>query len=177
MHERTNIPDRIVKPFSAEPLDAADRIEIHELVTRVYLVEDTRDYDAIHQICTEDFVQIHPAGNTEGLDAFVAFLQKFSVGFDGKRHHALNIVTRRVGDNEAEAASYLISIELFNTQGREDPSLPQIIGHAVVIDSLRKTDGQWRIYQRVYDQFAVNSTFMPDVAERERWGREASENR
>ena len=131
MHERTNIPDRLVKPLSVQPLDAADRIEIHELVTRVYLVEDTRDYDAIYQICTEDFVQIHPAGNTEGLEAFITFLQKFSVGFDGKRHHALNIVTRRVGDNEAEAASYLISIELFNTQGREDSNFPRIIGHAV----------------------------------------------
>ncbi|GAP99791.1 hypothetical protein [Leptolyngbya sp. NIES-2104] len=45
-----------------------------------------------------------------------------------------------------------------------------------MIDSLRKTDAQWRIYQRVYDQFAVNATFMPDVAERECWGRGASEN-
>lgn len=177
MHERTSIPDRLVKPMSAEPLDAADRIEIHELVTRVYLVEDTRDYDAIHQICTEDFVQIHPAGNTEGLEAFVAFLQKFSIGFDGKRHHALNIVTRRVGDDEAEAASYLISIELFNTEGRFDSNLPRIIGHAVVIDSLRKINGRWRIYRRVYDQFAVNAAFMPDATERERWARVASESR
>lgn len=177
MHERTNVPSRLVKPLSAKPLDAADRIEIHELVTRVYLVEDTRDYDTIHEICTEDFVQVHPAGNTEGLAAFVAFLQKFSVGFDGKRHHALNIVTQRVSDNEAEAASYLISIELFNTQGREDSNLPRIIGHAVVIDNLRKTNGQWRIYRRVYDQFVVNATFMPDATERELWARQASENR
>lgn len=176
MHERTSIPDRLVKPMSAEPLDAADRIEIHELVTRVYLVEDTRDYDAVHQICTEDFVQIHPAGSTEGLEAFVAFLQKFAIGFDGKRHHALNIVTQRVSNDEAEAASYLISIELFNTEGREDANLPRIIGHAVVIDSLRKTNGQWRIYRRVYDQFAVNAKFMPDPAERERWGSQAVES-
>jgi hypothetical protein len=177
MHEVTKIPDRFVNLASAEPLDAADRIEIHELVTRVYLAEDTRYYDALHQICTEDFVHIHPAGRTEGIEALVGFLKEFAVGFDGKRHHAFNIVTHRVADDEAEAVSYLASIELFDTQGRENPALPRIIGHAVVIDSLRKVDGRWRIYQRVYDQIAVNSVFMSDAAERERWARPATENR
>ena len=54
----TALPTNIVRPAEATPLNAADSIAIHELITRVYLAEDLREREALQQTVTENYLQL-----------------------------------------------------------------------------------------------------------------------
>lgn len=116
----TRLPTMLVNPTSREPLAPADMLEIHELIHRVYLAEDSRDYDALKTIFAEDAVHDHSLyGRVQGTEAIVAFVQdNLTRGFDGVRHHALNVVTGRVGEDSAEAVSYVVPLKLFPALAR-----------------------------------------------------------
>ena len=74
----------------------------------------------------------------------------------------------------AESVSYIIVLQLFPAQSRnESPSeqldflLPRIIGHGVVIDRWIKKEERWYLQHRVYQQMSVYAAFLPDKAMRD----------
>ena len=96
------------------------------------------------------------------------------VGFDGIRHNCLNSITRGVGRDSAESVSYILVLQLFPAQSRnESPSekldslLPRTIGHGVVCDRWIRKEDRWYLQHRVYQQMSVNAAFLPDDAMRE----------
>lgn len=153
----TRLQPALVNPALHEPLAAGDALEVHELIHRVLLAEDSRDYDALRQLFTEDAVHDHSIyGRVQGSQAIVAFVQaNLARGFDGVRHHAFNVVTARLGEDGAAAVSYVVPLKLFPAAGESDGDLPRILGHGVVRDRLIKRNARWRIAHRSYDQFSV----------------------
>jgi len=153
----TQLPTALVNPASRQPLALADALEVHEVIHRVYLAEDSRDYDALRTIFIEDAVHDHSIyGRVQGAEAIVGFVRdNLTRGFDGVRHHALNVVTGRVGEDGAEAVSYVVPLKLFPGPGEGDGDLPRILGHGVVRDRLVRQGGRWRIAHRTYDQFSA----------------------
>lgn len=160
----TRLPAEVVNPAAGERLEPWDALEVHELIHRVYLAEDSRDYDALRAIFTEDAVHDHSIyGRVEGAEAIVEFVRaNLAQGFDGVRHHALNVATRRAGENQAESVSYVVPLKLFPGPGDGDGDLPRVLGHGVVRDRLVKHHGRWRIAHRIYDQFSVWPAMVPD---------------
>lgn len=173
----TELPAHIVEPNAATPLSGADAIAVHETVTRVYLAEDARNGVALKQLVTDDFVQDHGIyGRLEGPDAFESFVLDNPLAFDHYRHMAMNIVTKATGDNEAEAVSYILVLNVHPTDESQAAGLPNILAHGVVRDRLEKEDGQWRIAHRIYDQFAVTASVVPDQETRLNAARTVSAN-
>ena len=73
-HDITNLPAGFCEPESVSPetLSISDRLQITELLHRVYLCEDSRDHDALEKILTLDYINEHPLfGRTEGANTFI----------------------------------------------------------------------------------------------------------
>lgn len=158
---KTISPNTILSP-GPETLSPADKIAIHELIARNYLVEDTRDAAHLDAIITEDFEQQHPLfGTTKGRDGLAALLHDNPGLFDGIRHQALNISATGTGENTAEAVHYILVTQVHAIGQTPPVPLPRIIGHGVVRDWLVKHNGQWLVRRRVYDQMAVASDLLP----------------
>lgn len=174
----TQLPSGSCAPAFAdsESLSANDRIELQELLHRVYLCEDTRDYESLRSIITADYINEHTLlGTTQGADAFIDWLRQNTFGFDGIRHHCLNAVSRPFGQDMAQTVSYILVTQVFPARSRNESSskdleqkLPRIIGQGVVVDDWIRKKDQWRLKHRRYDQISVNAEFLPDKDARER---------
>ncbi len=159
----TKLPASTVRLEEATPLPTADAIAIHELLNRVYLAEDTRDGDALRQLVTADFVQIHSLfGRLSGREAFARWVLDNPQFFDGLRHQAINSVTRASGPGSAQAVSYILVFQVFSDDAAVSELLPRLIGHGVVTDSLTSDGGTWHLAHRTYDQFSILPAFAPD---------------
>lgn len=175
-HDITELSAGFCNPESAstEALSVSDRLEITELLHRIYLCEDSRDYQALEQILTEDYINEHPLfGRHESASSFIQWFQNSPAGFDGIRHHCLNSITRSTGSNAAESVSYILVVQLFPAASRNespseelDAALPRVIGHGVVVDRWVYQANRWYLQHRVYQQMAINSTFLPDSQKR-----------
>lgn len=176
-HDVTELPTGFCDPESGttETLSVSDRFEITELLHRIYLCEDSRDYEALEKILTEDYINEHPLfGRHENASSFIEWLENSPAGFDGIRHHCLNSVTRKAGNDAAESVSYLFVTQLFPAASRNespseeiDAALPRIIGHGVVVDRWIRHNNRWYLRQRIYQQMSINSSFLPDSKKRE----------
>ena len=176
-HNVTELPTGFCDPItvSEEKLSTSDRVQITELLHRVYLCEDSRDYAALKKILTEDYVNEHPLfGKHESASSFIEWFKNTPTGFDGIRHHCLNSITRGVSQDVAESVSYILVLQLFPAESRnESPSeeldslLPRTIGHGVVCDRWIKQNDRWYLQHRVYQQMSINSAFLPDSNMRE----------
>ncbi|WP_299410419.1 nuclear transport factor 2 family protein [uncultured Roseobacter sp.] len=159
----TQLPAPLVDPALATPLSGADAIAVHEVVTRVYLAEDSRNAAALANLVTDDFVQDHTLyGQVVGDEEFSQWVLDNPTAFDRYRHVALNIVTRQVGPDAAEALSYVMVVEAHAANEEAAPALPRILAMGVVRDALVKEGGRWRIKHRIYDQFAVTAAVLED---------------
>ncbi|MEL7304780.1 MAG: enoyl-CoA hydratase-related protein [Myxococcota bacterium] len=157
----TRLPAELVNADSVQPLASEESVAVHETVTRVYLAEDSRDPAALKSLVTEDFVQEHIVyGRLQGRDAFADWVVNNPAAFDGYRHMSINIVTSALGENEAQALSYILVVEVHPEAEIQATALPRILGHGVVRDRLVKQAGRWLIAQRTYDQFAVPAAVM-----------------
>ena len=175
-HDITNLPTGFCDPESTSPetLSISDRVQITELLHRVYLCEDSRDYDALEKILVDDYINEHPLfGQHESASSFIEWLKNTPAGFDGIRHHCLNSVTRGVG-NAAESVSSILVLQLFAAKSRnESPSeeldslLPRTIGQGVVVDRWIRQEARWYLQHRVYQQMSINAAFLPDKAKRD----------
>ena len=176
-HDVTELPDGFCDPDSALPneLSISDRVQITELLHRVYLCEDSRDVTALKKILTEDYINEHPLfGKHESASSFIEWLKNTPAGFDGIRHHCLNSITRSISQDVAESVSYILVIQLFPAESRNespneelDSLLPRTIGHGVVCDRWIKQNDRWYLQHRVYQQMSINSAFLPDSNMRE----------
>lgn len=176
-HDITELPAGFCDPesVSTEALSVSDRFQITELLHRIYLCEDSRDHNALEKILTEEYINEHPLfGRHESASSFIQWLNDNPAGFDGIRHHCLNSITRKAGNDAAESVSYLLVTQLFPAASRNespneamDAALPRIIGHGVVVDRWIRQNGQWYLRHRVYQQMSINSTFLPDSRKRE----------
>lgn len=157
----TLLPDGLVQPNAGDRLRAEDALAIHELIARVYLAEDSRDFTALRQLVTPDLVHDHSLyGRVDGPEGLVGLVRDHPERFDGLRHQAFNVATRAVGPDVAEAVSYILVAQL---GGGDVVELPRILGHGVVRDRLVRAGGRWRIAHRVYDQFALAGAVVADA--------------
>lgn len=186
-HDITQLPSGSCDPALAdsESLSANDRMELQELLHRVYLCEDSRDYASLRSILTSDYINTHTLlGTTRGADAFIDWLRENPFGFDGIRHHCLNAVSRPLDKDTAQTVSYILVTEVFPARSRDEtPSedlerkLPRIIGQGVVVDDWIRKKGRWRLKHRRYDQMSVNAGFLADKEARERASLTTDESR
>ncbi len=176
-HDVTELPAGCCDPKTAleEELSVGDRVQIIELLHRVYLCEDSRDYEALKQILVDEYINEHPLfGRHESASSFIEWLKNIPAGFDGIRHNCLNSITRRISQDIAESVSYIMVLQLFPAKSRNelpseelDSLLPRTIGHGVVVDRWIKKEEHWYLQYRVYQQMSVNSAFLPDSVMRE----------
>lgn len=176
-HDITELPAGFCSPQTVleQELSIGDRLQITELLHRVYLAEDSRDYDALKQILADDYINEHPLfGKQENADSFIEWFKNNPIGFDGIRHNCLNSITRGVGKNIAESVSYILVLQLFPSESRNeslseelDSLLPRIIGHGVVVDRWIRKEDRWYLQHRIYQQMSINATFLPNTDMRE----------
>lgn len=59
-HDITELPAGFCAPKTLleQELSVGDRLQITELLHRIYLCEDSRDYDALKQILVADYINI-----------------------------------------------------------------------------------------------------------------------
>ncbi|MGF1588218.1 MAG: hypothetical protein ACFCU7_03065 [Pleurocapsa sp.] len=89
-HDITELSAEFCEPKTAKDreLSVSDRIQITELLHRVYLCEDSRDYDALKKILVDDYINEHPLfGRHENASSFIEWLKNTPAGFDGIRHN------------------------------------------------------------------------------------------
>ncbi|MDJ0635976.1 MAG: nuclear transport factor 2 family protein [Xenococcaceae cyanobacterium MO_188.B29] len=176
-HDSTELPAGCCAPKTIldRELSVGDRLQITELLHRIYLCEDSRDYEALKQILVDDYINEHPLfGRHENASSLIEWLKNNPAGFDGIRHNCLNSITRGISKDIAESVSYIMVLQLFPAKSRkESPSeeldslLPRTIAHGVVVDRWIKKEDIWYLQHRVYQQMSVNSAFLPDSAMRE----------
>ena len=163
INPRTISPAALLTAKEGAPLSTENRLAIHELIARNYLVEDTRDEAHLAAIVTEDFKQEHVIfGATDGRDGLAALLRDNPKLFDGIRHQALNITAIGTGPDTAEAVHYILVMQVHAISGEPVAALPRPIGHGVVRDRLVKQDGRWLIHRRVYDQMSIAADLLPE---------------
>ncbi|MEM7553021.1 MAG: nuclear transport factor 2 family protein [Cyanobacteria bacterium P01_A01_bin.84] len=176
-HNITELPLGFCDPDTVfnNDLFVEDRVQITELLHRVYLCEDSRDYNALEKILVTDYINEHPLfGKHESASSFIEWLRNTPAGFDGIRHQCLNSITRGIGKDVAESVSYILVLQLFPAQSRSefpskelDSLLPRSIGHGVVVDSWIYQENRWYLKHRVYQQMSVNAAFLLDKTMRD----------
>ncbi|MBE9116580.1 nuclear transport factor 2 family protein [Lusitaniella coriacea LEGE 07157] len=177
-HDITELPSGFCDPntVTSEKLSVEDRVQITELLHRIYLCEDSRDYDALEKILVSDYINEHPLfGKHESASSFIDWFKNTPAGFDGIRHNCLNSITHGIRENVAESVSYILVLQLFPAKSRNespteklDSLLPRIIGHGVVRDRWIRQEDRWYLKHRVYQQMSINAAFLPDKAMREK---------
>ena len=167
----TQLPQSIVRLDVSRPLPFEDVIAIHELISRVYLAEDSLDREALRQAVTPDFIlEDSVNGKSIGRDSFGDLVLKTADFRAGSRHMALNIAVSGDGENTAVSVHYLLAIRIFGS----DPKLgelPRPIAHGVVRDQLTKSQGKWRLAHRISDQVSILPSFVADEQLRVRGAR------
>ena len=157
------LPQRIVRRAGSPALPAADVIAIHELLSRVYLAEDSLDREALRDAVAPNFIlEDSVTGRSVGRDAFANLVIEGEAFRAGNRHMALDIAVAGDGKDRAVAVHYLLAIRVFSPDAKT-PDLPQALGHGIVRDELVKdADGIWRLAHRVSDQVAIQPTILAD---------------
>jgi len=156
------LPQRVVRRNAANALPAADVIAIHELISRVYLAEDSLDREALRQSVTADFIlEDSVTGRSTGRDAFADLVIKGAAFRAGNRHMALNLAVSADGENKAAAVHYLFAIRVFSSDAKT-AELPQPLAHGIVRDQLVKEKGTWRLAHRISDQVSILPSILPD---------------
>ena len=158
----TQLPQSVVRLEVSKPLPAEDVIAIHELISRVYLAEDSLDREGLGQAVIADFIlEDSVTGRSVGRQAFGDLVLKTAEFRAGSRHMAINIAVSGAARDTAVAVHYLMAFRVFGT----DPKLgelPRPVAHGVVRDQLVKSRGKWRLAHRISDQMSMLPSFVPD---------------
>lgn len=122
--------------------EAADRLEIFELLNRYGFAIDDKDWEALGEVfchdCTADYGKF---GSFEGATAVVDWMAPAHVGLT-TQHAMANMVVKVDGDT-ATARSY-VTVTLQPTGAKMFRAGGQY--H----DTLEKRDGRWQIKTRLY---------------------------
>ena len=129
--------------------EAADRIEIDDLLTRYATAVDTRDWDLYQTVFTPDaFIDYTSSGGIRGdLAEVTKWLSDALSGFSMSQHLVTNRDIRVAGDT-ATSRSYF-----YNPMGRtkRDGTLDLMFVGGYYRDQLRRTGDGWRIAERIQD--------------------------
>ncbi len=106
--------------MSTASTDAQDKLEIHELVARLFHSIDDKDVDAYQSLFVDEATSESPFGNLQGKPALMAFFAHHvgpqGMG-DGKRHFGLNVHVQLAGDRAR------VSFDLVVSEVREPPKI------------------------------------------------------
>lgn len=139
-------------------LSAEDRLDVLDLVYMFEWAFDSRRFDALSEILTDDVVIDHIFGYREGKEAALEILRS-QVTSNGLRHQATNPIIFMNEQGEVSVLSYLFVIKVVNESAENYP-LPANLAHAVVTDVMRQENGRWKLARRTFEQMRVPENFM-----------------
>jgi SnoaL-like domain len=154
-------------------LSADDQLACLSLVARFEWCFDARNFEALSDMLTEDFVLDHVWGYREGREEALELLREKLPLNDGLRHASLNPTVYAESDGVAVALSYLFGVLV--GQDGDGPQRPIIAGQGVRTDRFRKDGGVWRMSACTVDQMWVHSSFPVPDPERAHYRLDASE--
>jgi uncharacterized protein (TIGR02246 family) len=121
-----------------------DRAAIHDLLVRLALAQDARDWDALADCFRPDAIYVHPGGELRGVDAIVDRTRTALTPLDASQH-LLGTILVTVGEHDASATTYFQAQHV--RHGAPGGHLYVIAG--TYLDRLvRGDDGGWRVARR-----------------------------
>ena len=146
-------------------LSAADKLEIIEKLHLLELIFDTRRYDVMETLLTEDFSFDHALAKRLDRASFKQLWQENeAVLLDGIRHQLNNVLVYGNLDGTATAVAYLNVLKFAVEPGAEAVDTPRLLAHAVQVAQLRRENGAWKLASLTIDQMAVADLFGLDEA-------------
>ena len=123
-----------------------DRADIHDLLVRLVLAQDARDWDGLAACFDPDASYTHPGGVLAGVDAIVERSRNALAPLDASQHLLGSILVDVDGD-EATAVSYFQAQHI--RTGLDAGERYAIAG--TYRDRLVRSGGGWRIAQRTQE--------------------------
>ena len=170
--------DQYINGTVAFPI--ADKLEIVEKLHLLELIFDTRRYDVMDAILTEDFVFDHALAKRLDRASFKQLWQENApVLLDGIRHQLNNVLVYGNPDGTATAVAYLNVLKFAvatdaDTPNAEQPNAkqpntkqidtPRLLAHAVQVAQFRQENDVWKLASLTIDQMAVSDLFGLDEA-------------
>jgi ketosteroid isomerase-like protein len=129
--------------MTTSSLEASDRLDILEVLTRVETAATVRDADAYVELFTDDAVLDGAQGVHVGKEALRQAVGPIWAGEGSATFHLLlNAVIDRV--NTASDEVIATSVLLIVNQGAP----PQVLHLAEITQQLKRVDGYWKIARR-----------------------------
>ena len=122
----------------------ADRAAIHDLLVRLALAQDARDWTTIGDCFTADAAYVHPGGELAGAEAIVGRTRVALTPLDASQH-LLGTILVTVGESDASAVTYFQAQHV--RRGLAGGDL-YIIGGTYRDRLVRCADDRWRIEHR-----------------------------
>ena len=165
--QSTQLPDALFNQYitATAALPTADKLEIIEKLHLLELIFDTRRYDVMDAILTEDFVLDHALAKRLDRDSFKQLWQENApVLLDGIRHQLNNVLVYGNPDGTATAVAYLNILKFSVAPKADKVDTPRLLAHAVQVVQLRQENGAWKLANLTIDQMAVSDLFGLDEA-------------
>ncbi|MBD0303353.1 MAG: nuclear transport factor 2 family protein [Tolypothrix sp. T3-bin4] len=164
----TQLPDALFAQYTTEStykLAAADKLEITEKLYLLELIFDTRRYEIMDAILTEDFVMDHALAKRLDRASFKQLWQDNEAALlNGIRHQLTNVIVYADNDDTATAIAYLNVLKFTNTSTLSKTNNPVLLAHAVQVVQFRKEKDVWKLAHLTIDQMAVSDIFGLDQA-------------
>ncbi len=122
---------------------AADKLELYELVVSYCRATDRRDVDLMRELYHSDAIDDHGALFYGSGEEFIAFLPGPITAFAITTHHITNALFKVDGDR-AEGESYLLASHIT----KETPPRNLTVSGRY-LDKFERRDGRWRFSHRV----------------------------
>jgi hypothetical protein len=123
-----------------------DRADIHDLLVRLAIAQDERDWDALTDCFRPDAVYVHPGGELAGVEAIVDRTRNALTPLDASQH-LLGTILVTVGEHDASAVTYFHAQHL--RRGVPGGELFVIAG--TYRDRLVRDADRWRIARRTQE--------------------------
>ena len=144
-------------------ITSLDKVEIMQVLNRYDWAYCSKHHEALADLVTDDIVFDHAMVHAEGKKQFLNVDQIQALIY-GLRHTFSNQV---VFINAAGNPACLSYMHVFQVASPESTghSMPLILDSAIVIDEMRKENGQWRIAKRTQEQqkIADFAPLPPDI--------------
>lgn len=147
-------------------LTADDRLDIMQLPALFEWALAAQDFDAIADLYTDDIIIDHALAFAQGKAAAIDLARSNKIPTYGLRHQFSNhVVFIDQGGNPA-CISYLNAPQMASEQSTT-ANLPAIFAHLVLVDVVRRENGQWKFAQRIFDQLRIADYAQLDEATRQ----------
>ena len=138
-------------------LSADDEAAIKAAATRLHLALDTRQFEAMGAMFTDDGVLDYQFGYATGRDAIARMFRAHRTDATGARHHAMNELVVGNSDGSATLYGYLL-VMLVADAKTGAPLGPRPIASGVETFRFRKVDGQWLIARMTQEETVLDAT-------------------